>query len=103
MRISEWSSDVCTSGLPACRTPPSPRWRWHARRRPGRGQGFGLSAPLPPMTIRRLTADDLPLMDGLLDVFGEAFGEPETYGGARPPAAYQIGRAARRERGCPDV
>src|SRR3546814_12245989 len=41
------------------------------------------------MTIRRLTADDLPLMDGLLDVFGEAFGEPETYGGARPPADYQ--------------
>src|SRR3546814_20698392 len=28
-------------------------------------------------------------MDGLRDVFGEAFGEPETYGGARPPADYQ--------------
>src|SRR3546814_12111730 len=28
-------------------------------------------------------------MDGLLDVVGEAFGEPETYGGARPPADHQ--------------
>ena len=27
-------------------------------------------------------------MNGMLDMFGEAFGETETYGGARPRAAY---------------
>jgi aminoglycoside 3-N-acetyltransferase I len=39
--------------------------------------------------IARLTADDPGLMDGLLDLFGAAFEEPETYGGARPSADYQ--------------
>jgi aminoglycoside 3-N-acetyltransferase I len=41
-----------------------------------------------PFTIRPLAADDLALMDGMLTMFGEAFGEPETYGRARPSAAY---------------
>ena len=41
------------------------------------------------MTILRLGPDDLKLMDGLLEMFGEAFGEPETYGRARPGADYQ--------------
>lgn len=41
------------------------------------------------MSILRLGADDLHLMNGLLDMFGEAFGQRETYGGARPPADYQ--------------
>ncbi|HMA15462.1 MAG TPA: AAC(3)-I family aminoglycoside N-acetyltransferase [Kiloniellaceae bacterium] len=40
------------------------------------------------MEIRRLTPDDLGLMDGLLDLFGAAFEEPETYGGARPSPDY---------------
>lgn len=40
------------------------------------------------MRIKRLTPDDLALMDGLLDLFGAAFAEPETYGGARPSADY---------------
>lgn len=40
------------------------------------------------MTIRRLGTDDLALMGGLLDMFGEAFGEQHTYGAARPAADY---------------
>ena len=38
--------------------------------------------------IRRLGAGDLDLFDRLLAMFGEAFGEPETYGAARPSADY---------------
>ncbi|HXF96162.1 MAG TPA: AAC(3)-I family aminoglycoside N-acetyltransferase [Gemmatimonadales bacterium] len=38
--------------------------------------------------IRRLGPDDLPLMDGLLTTFGEAFEAVETYGGNRPGAGY---------------
>jgi aminoglycoside 3-N-acetyltransferase I len=41
------------------------------------------------MRIERLKADDLGLMDGLLDLFGAAFEEPETYGSARPSSDYQ--------------
>jgi aminoglycoside 3-N-acetyltransferase I len=41
-----------------------------------------------PFTIQRLAPDDLTLMDGLLTMFGEAFGEPGTYGRARPGAGY---------------
>lgn len=43
------------------------------------------------MTTHRLGPDDLTSMDGLLDMFGEAFGERETYGGARPSRDYQRG------------
>ncbi len=39
-------------------------------------------------TIRQLTQDDLPLMDALLQTFGEVFDEVETYGGKRPCADY---------------
>jgi aminoglycoside 3-N-acetyltransferase I len=38
--------------------------------------------------IRRLGPADLALIDGMLTMFGEAFGDPETYGRARPGAAY---------------
>lgn len=41
------------------------------------------------MTIRRLGPEDLFLMDSLLDMFGEAFGDRGTYGDARPSADYQ--------------
>lgn len=41
------------------------------------------------MGIVRLGPDDLAIMDQLLDLFGEAFGERETYGGARPSPEYQ--------------
>ena len=41
------------------------------------------------MAIHRLGPDDLGLMDGLLDMFGAAFGEADTYGRARPSADYQ--------------
>lgn len=40
------------------------------------------------LRIRRLQADDLPAMHGLLDLFGEAFNERATYGDARPDAGY---------------
>lgn len=41
-----------------------------------------------PHTIRQLQPDDLELMDATLDLFGEAFDEPDTYGDARPGPAY---------------
>jgi aminoglycoside 3-N-acetyltransferase I len=39
-------------------------------------------------SIHRLTSKDLKWMDAMLGVFGEAFDEMETYGGARPSATY---------------
>ena len=43
------------------------------------------------MQIQRLTPDDLALMDGLLDLFGAAFEDPESYGAARPAPGYLKG------------
>jgi len=40
------------------------------------------------MTIHALGPDDVAVMEGLLTVFGEAFEEPDTYGGARPSREY---------------
>jgi aminoglycoside 3-N-acetyltransferase I len=40
---------------------------------------------IPNPEIRQLSADDLPLMEGLLRCFGEAFNEIETYT-ANPPS-----------------
>src|SRR4029453_490726 len=39
-------------------------------------------------TIHTLGPDDVPLMEGMSAMFGQAFNEPETYGGARPSEAY---------------
>lgn len=39
-------------------------------------------------TIQALASGDVAIMESLLDVFGEAFDDVETYGGARPGAAY---------------
>jgi aminoglycoside 3-N-acetyltransferase I len=39
-------------------------------------------------SIRLLHSDDVALMEGLLTVFGDAFGEPETFGSKRPSANY---------------
>jgi len=39
--------------------------------------------------ITRLGPDDGVLMDAMLTLFGEAFGEADTYGGARPGEAYR--------------
>jgi len=44
--------------------------------------------PCSSFTVRQLTADDEPLMHGLLSMFGEAFDDPETYGARRPGPAY---------------
>jgi aminoglycoside 3-N-acetyltransferase I len=40
------------------------------------------------ISIRQLSADDLPLMESLLTTFGEAFNEVDTYCSSRPSAAY---------------
>lgn len=40
------------------------------------------------MRIRQLGPRDLALMEAMLTLFGEAFGEPETYGDARPGRTY---------------
>jgi aminoglycoside 3-N-acetyltransferase I len=47
-----------------------------------------LVAISPNLSVRQLTADDLPLMDSLLSVFGTAFDETDTYGAKRPDPAY---------------
>lgn len=39
-------------------------------------------------SVRRLDPSDVALMEAMLMVFGEAFGEVETYSTARPSAAY---------------
>jgi aminoglycoside 3-N-acetyltransferase I len=39
-------------------------------------------------SVKQLTASDLALMHGLLDCFGEAFDEVDTYGANRPHADY---------------
>ncbi len=41
-----------------------------------------------PLSIRRLTPDDLTLMDALLTTFGEAFDDVDNYSKARPSVAY---------------
>lgn len=40
------------------------------------------------VSIRLLDSGDVALMEGLLTVFGEAFGDPDTYGASRPGASY---------------
>lgn len=40
------------------------------------------------VSIRLLDSGDVALMEGLLTVFGEAFGDPDTYGARRPGASY---------------
>lgn len=44
----------------------------------------------PAFRIDQLSPDDLDAMHGLLDVFGAAFDEVDTYGRARPDAAYLL-------------
>ena len=39
-------------------------------------------------TYQQISAADLQLLKSLLEVFGEAFGEPQTYQGAVPSDAY---------------
>jgi aminoglycoside 3-N-acetyltransferase I len=41
-----------------------------------------------PFSIHRLAPDDVALMEAMLTMFGEAFGEVKTYSGARPSADY---------------
>lgn len=40
------------------------------------------------VSIRRVGPSDLELLNGMLDVFGEAFHEPETFNARRPDEAY---------------
>jgi hypothetical protein len=46
-----------------------------------------MSFPVP-FSIHRLDKTDVALMEAMLATFGEAFEDAETYGGARPGAAY---------------
>jgi aminoglycoside 3-N-acetyltransferase I len=41
-----------------------------------------------PFTIRPLSSNDVPLMEGMLTMFGESFGDMKTYNGARPGTNY---------------
>ena len=41
------------------------------------------------MIIKQLLPEDLDLMEALLDLYGAAFNEEDTYGEARPDADYQ--------------
>ncbi len=43
---------------------------------------------LAPFSIRVLASDDLPLVRSVMEVFGEAFDEVETYTGSPPDAGY---------------
>jgi aminoglycoside 3-N-acetyltransferase I len=45
-------------------------------------------SPPAGCTIQHLSADDVPLMEALLGVFGEAFEDATTYAARRPAAAY---------------
>jgi aminoglycoside 3-N-acetyltransferase I len=42
------------------------------------------------LPIRRLATGDDALFDGMLDLFGAAFDEPEIYGAARPGPAWRL-------------
>lgn len=50
----------------------------------------------PPVTIRRLSPADIPLLRKLNAMFGAAFGEPDTYQGA-PPGDDYVRRVLRME------
>ena len=39
-------------------------------------------------TVRQLCAEDVPSMEALMSVFGEAFDDAETYGSKRPASTY---------------
>ncbi len=41
------------------------------------------------VTVRRIMPDDAALMDGLLDMFGQAFEDPDSYSSKRPGIEYQ--------------
>jgi aminoglycoside 3-N-acetyltransferase I len=41
-----------------------------------------------PAIVRRLAPNDMALMYAMLDLFAEAFGDPQTYGMARPVKSY---------------
>ena len=46
--------------------------------------------------VCHLGPGDVPLLKGMLALFGEAFSEPDTYGGAVPDDAYLAGLLAKR-------
>ncbi|HSH46792.1 MAG TPA: AAC(3)-I family aminoglycoside N-acetyltransferase [Longimicrobiales bacterium] len=50
--------------------------------------GTGGATEAGGAVIRVLGGNDVAAMEELLTVFGDAFGEPETYGGARPDGDY---------------
>src|SRR3546814_3427636 len=87
MRISDWSSDVCSSDLPAGGRLAGARGR----------MGFGAGAAARPLALgaARAGAAEEAEQARTLAVLA-----PAGMGGRRPP---QIGRASCRERVCPSV
>src|SRR5439155_25062803 len=64
---------------------PSVDYPQLCRRRSRRSE---VSCRLMSYAIKLVTPADLPVMRDMLAVFGEAFGEPDTYGGHQPNDAY---------------
>src|SRR3546814_12396917 len=95
MRISDWSSDVCSSDLTGHEAEPvseRTRDRAGAGRRPDEGEPGEVEADRPR---RRALAED----DVDLEVLHR--GVEDLLADAREPV--EIGRASCRERGCQDV
>lgn len=53
-----------------------------------------MSPAAAPWRVRRLGPGDDDAFEAMLSLFGAAFDEPETYGGARPGPAYRAQRLA---------
>ncbi|WP_151633670.1 AAC(3)-I family aminoglycoside N-acetyltransferase [Noviherbaspirillum aerium] len=47
-------------------------------------------SPSDQFSIQQLRGQDIGLMHGLLAVFGDAFNDPDTYGGKRPGKNYMV-------------
>src|SRR3546814_15925929 len=90
MRISDWSSDVCSSELPD--SPTTPKLSFSATSKLTPSTALTVSAPWPKATWRSRT----PIMGPAVDVI---IGHPRPRRGPGPGSA-EIGRASCRERVC---
>src|SRR3546814_12420962 len=106
MRISDWSSDVCSSdlrGRPRRARPRNPA-RLPPRRRLGRAQLP--RAPCGPAARRMIETDRLvmrPWRDEDIAPFQRICSDPEVMATLGPPLDIEIGRASCRVRGGPYV
>src|SRR5215207_8979220 len=72
-------------------TAPDPNRPQLRRRAPAAAVRYPRSMSSSPATIRRLGPTDVPLLRGLNTLFGDAFGDRETYGGEPPTDTYLEG------------